>query len=85
MELKDTIKLMESSEYKDRFKAEYFQLKIRIDKLTEMVDKYEKGTLTFTPSCSLTLLNNQLESMIVYALYLTRRAEIEEIDLDEEL
>jgi hypothetical protein len=28
-ELKDTIELMNSSDYKDRFKAEYYQLKIR--------------------------------------------------------
>lgn len=28
-ELKDTIELMNSSDYKDRFKAEYYQLEIR--------------------------------------------------------
>lgn len=31
-ELKDTIELMNSSDYKDRFKAEYYQLKIRYTK-----------------------------------------------------
>ena len=30
MELKDTIELMQSSDYKDRFKAEYFQVAIRL-------------------------------------------------------
>lgn len=29
MELKDTIELMNSSDYKERFKAEYLQVKIR--------------------------------------------------------
>lgn len=29
MELNDTIKLMESDNYRDRFKAEYYQTKIR--------------------------------------------------------
>ena len=29
MELKDTVALMESDDYKDRFKAEYYQTKIR--------------------------------------------------------
>lgn len=29
MELKDTIELMNSSDHKDRFKAEYQQVKIR--------------------------------------------------------
>lgn len=33
MELKDTIKLMESKDYKERFKAEYYQTKIRWEKL----------------------------------------------------
>lgn len=33
MKLKDTIKLMESDDYKDRFKAEYYQVKIRKEKL----------------------------------------------------
>lgn len=39
MELKDTIKLMNSENYQDRFKAEYLQVKIRYDKLKTMVDK----------------------------------------------
>ena len=39
MELKDTIELMQSEDYKDRFKAEYFQLKIRYDKLKAMLEK----------------------------------------------
>ena len=33
MELKDTIELMQSADYKDRFKAEYFQAVIRLKKL----------------------------------------------------
>ena len=32
MELKDTISMMTSSDYKERFRAEYFQLKIRYDR-----------------------------------------------------
>jgi hypothetical protein len=31
MELQDTVELMNSSDYKDRFKAEYWQAKIRYD------------------------------------------------------
>ena len=36
MELKDTINLMSSTDYKERFKAEYLQAKIRYDKLDAM-------------------------------------------------
>lgn len=41
MKLKDTAKLMESGDYKDRFKAEYYQLKIRLNGLSEMLKKYK--------------------------------------------
>ena len=47
-ELKDTIELMNSSDYKDRFKAEYYQLKIRYTKLHVMLVKLEAGKLDFT-------------------------------------
>lgn len=51
MELKDTIELMNSSDYKERFKAEYLQVKIRYDKLHKMLVKWDAGTLNFTPTC----------------------------------
>ena len=41
---------MISADYKERFKAEYYQAKIRYDKLHAMTIKYEAGTLNFTPS-----------------------------------
>ena len=81
MELKDTIEMMVSVDYKERFKAEYLQLKIRINGLRNMLKKYKAGTLTFKPSCSYDLLNGQLKSMEMYATYLEERAEIEGIDL----
>jgi hypothetical protein len=46
-----------------------------------MVVKYEAGTLSFTPSCSLELLKEQLEHMQRYLHCLAVRAEIEGIDL----
>lgn len=82
MELKDTIDLMNSSDYKERFKAEYLQAKIRYDKLDTMTVKYEAGTLNFTPSCSLELLKEQKKFMGNYIRCLKIRAEIEGIKLD---
>ena len=38
MELKDTIELMQSEDYKERFKAEYHQLRIRFEKLKAKLD-----------------------------------------------
>ena len=43
MELKDTTTLMVSSDYKERFKAEYYQLKIRLEKLKCMLQKWDNG------------------------------------------
>lgn len=81
MELKDTIEMMNSPDYKERFKAEYQQLKIRYDKLDAMTVKYEAGTLNFTPSCSLQLLKEQKMHMGCYLRCLKIRAEIEGIEL----
>lgn len=82
MELKDTVELMNSKDYKERFKAEYLQAKIRYDKLDAMTVKYEAGTLNFTPSCSLELLKEQKKYMGNYIRTLKIRAEIENIDLN---
>ena len=82
MELKDTVELMNSKDYKERFKAEYLQAKIRYDKLDAMTVKYEAGTLNFTPSCPLELLKEQKKYMGNYIRALKIRAEIEKIDLN---
>ena len=84
MELKDTIELMNSKDYKERFKAEYLQAKIGYDKLDAMTIKYEAGTLNFTPICSLELLKEQKKYMGNYIRTLKIRAEIEKINLEEE-
>ena len=81
MELKDTIKLMNSDDYKERFKAEYYQTKIRYDKLHKMLIKYEAGTLGFEPSCPQEILEKQACYMGNYLKYLEIRAEIEKIEL----
>jgi hypothetical protein len=82
MKLNETIEMMNSADYKDRFRAEYLQLKIRMEGLSAMLKKYKAGTLNFTPSCSYDLLNAQFKSMDLYASFLEERAEIENIDLE---
>lgn len=83
MELKETIKLMESADYKDRFKAEYYQVKIRHDKLGEMLKKYDKNELDFKPKCSYSLLLEQYRVMREYLNLLRWRADIEEVILED--
>lgn len=81
MELKDTIGLMNSVDYKDRFRAEYWQTKIRYDRLDKMCCCYEAKKLNFTPNCSLELLTEQKRHMGDYLHCLRVRAAIEEIEL----
>lgn len=81
MKLNETIKMMNSADYKERFRAEYLQLKIRMEGLSAMLKKYKAGTLNFTPLCSYDLLNAQFKTMDLYASYLEDRAEIENVNL----
>lgn len=81
LELKDTIELMQSEDYKERFKAEYQQTKIRYTKLHNMIVKYEANKLNFTPTCSLELLKKQASAMGQYLYCLEVRAAVEEIKL----
>ena len=81
MELKDTIKLMNSDDYKERFKAEYYQTKIRYDKLHKMLVKYEAKTLDFELSVPPEILEKQACYMGNYLRTLEVRAEIEKIEL----
>ena len=48
MKLNDTVATMNSADFKDRMRAEYYQLVIRADGLDEMLKKYKAGKLTFT-------------------------------------
>lgn len=81
MELKDTIELMNSLDYTDRFKAEYYQTKIRYDKIHKMIIMYEANTLGFTPDTPIHLLEEQAKLMGNYLRILEIRAEIEQIEL----
>ena len=81
MKLQDTVELMNSNDFKERFKAEYYQLKIRIEGLRTMLDKYKNGTLNFTPNSPYELLFTQLIYMELYLDKLEERAKLENIKL----
>lgn len=81
MELKDTIQQMLSEDYRDRFKAEYYQVKIRYDKLIDMLDRWDKGQLLFSPTCPRELLWRQVTVMEDYMDLLIERSIAEGIDL----
>jgi len=81
MELKNTIAAMVDGSYKARFAAEYWQTKIRYDKLHDMITSYDAGTLGFEPTCNMSLLRHQASMMGQYLYDLEVRAKIEDIDL----
>ena len=83
MELIETIELMQNVNYRQRFLAEYYQLKIRIEKLEAMVNKWDKGELDFIPTCDREIYDDQLYYMRGYLNILKNRAEIEGIELKE--
>ena len=80
-ELAKTCEGMVSPDYKERFKAEYVQLKNRLEGLKRMLDAWDDGTLAFTPSCPRDIYDEQIKGMELYLNVLTQRAAIEGIVL----
>lgn len=83
MKLKDTVQMMTSSDYKERFRAEYYQIVIRYKKLKAMLEKWDKGEINFTPICPRSTYNMQLTAMTDYIAVLEARAVMEGIELEE--
>ncbi len=85
-ELKDTVVAMESDNYKYRFIAEYWQTKIRYDKLCAFIRKIEIANLLGEEppkyDCPLSLLEDQKYYMDLLLEIYEKRAIIEKIDLN---
>ena len=83
MDLIDTIEMMGSSDYKERFKAEYAQLVIRYYGLKNMLEKWDNGNLEFKPTCPRSTYNLQIKAMTDYIAVLEARAVMENVDLED--
>ena len=81
MQLKDTVEMLNSEDFKERFKAEYYQLLIRLDSLTSMIINWENNKLNFDTKCSKETLENQVIFMKGYVDILLLRSKIEGIKL----
>lgn len=81
MTLKDTVEMMNSNDYKKRFKAEYYQLVIRYKSLKSMLTKWDDGILDFEPTCPRSTYNIQIKAMADYIAVLEARAVMEDINL----
>lgn len=87
IDLKDTSKLMNSADYKERFMAEYWQTKIRYEKLKNFNNKIEAASISQKAvmpkhDCPDHLLKEQQSVMGHYLSILEVRAVIEDIDLE---
>ena len=80
-ELKDTVSMMGSTDYKERFKAEYIQVAIRYRKLKCMLARWDKGKLNFYPTCPRSIYDLQIRARADYITSLEARAAIENIIL----
>ena len=80
-QLVDTCIPMKSDDYKERFRAEFQQVKIRYDRLHNMIIKYEANALNFSPKTPLEILKKQASAMGQYLYHLEVRAEIENVEL----
>lgn len=81
--LVDTALGMCHFDYKERFKAEYKQLKIRFDRLVAMCEAWDKKELKFNPTCPREIYDKQLSAMEDYLEVLEERATIEGVELDK--
>lgn len=83
MKLNETVEMMNSANYKERFKAEYDQLAIRYYGLKNMLAKWDDGTLSFKPTCPRSIYNMQIKAMTDYLDVLEARAVMEGIELSD--
>lgn len=81
-ELNQTVKGMISDDYKERFKAEYKQLIIRLDRLNKIINETKEDNLGFRAFSRLDVLKAQSKYMEDYAKVLRYRARAEGINLD---
>lgn len=81
MKLEQTVDMMTSDDYKERFKAEYHQLSNRLNKIRHFIaDARKMGRKTIN-KCPIDVYVWQMRVMQDYQYVLRRRAELENIEL----
>ncbi len=79
MTLNDTVTLMLSGDYKERLLGEYYQLRIRYDKLSITLREYRKGKTRIKCKPDYATLEEQLNAMKAYMDCLELRLKAENI------
>lgn len=79
MELKDTIDMMCSEDWKERLKAEYLQARIRYEKLVMFINKNRNNEQAVN---GLIFLEEQKHYLFLYIRSMERRLKIEKIEIE---
>ena len=83
MELRDTVDMMNSEDYKERFRAELLSDCDPLWKTEKHAGtRWDDGNLNFTPTCPRSTYNMQIKAMTDYITVLEARAVMEGIDLE---
>lgn len=77
----EILELKRSDDYKDRMRAEYLELKDRVEKLDKVLSDHFAGKPKFSLNCPVELLTRQLDLMRSYLWVLEVRAKAEKIKL----
>lgn len=85
MKLNESVEMINSENYQEGFKAEYYQLTNRICELQNMLAAWDNDKLTFEPLCPRSTYEMQLRSMQDYRALLEMRSVMENICLDTTL
>lgn len=85
MKLNESVEMINSENYQEGFKAEYYQLTNRICELQNMLAAWDNDKLTFEPTCPRSTYDLQLKAMMEYKALLEMRAVMENIHIDTTL
>lgn len=85
MKLNETVEMMNSTDYKERFKAEYYQIKTRIYVLQNILSAWDNDKLTFEPTCPRSTYDLQLKAMMEHKALLEMTAVMHNIHIDTTL
>ena len=83
MNLSEISTLMLDSDYRNRFRAEYYHVKVRLNNLKAVLKLWDENKLDFKPDCPRSIYNLQLHAMEDYLAVLEARAAIEKVDISD--
>ena len=83
MTLSEIAELMLDGDYRNRFKAEYFHVKLRLNALKAVLKLWDENKLDFKPDCPRSIYRLQEHAMEDYLAVLEARAKIENVNIEE--